>query len=145
MTHSTTAFTANTANDTPIDRSHPINEVTEKIRDSIFKIHRAFGPGLLENAYEQCLFHDLSQNKKLKVERQKTLPIYFENVKISAGYRIDLFVEDQVVVELKAVEKILPIHEAQLMTYMKLSKVRLGLLVNFNEKLVKNGIKRFVL
>ncbi|NBX67261.1 MAG: GxxExxY protein [Proteobacteria bacterium] len=141
----TTAHTATTARPVHATNIHPLNPITEKIRDSVFKIHRAFGPGLLESAYENCLFYDLTQNHGLKVERQKIVPIYFEGNKIDDGYRLDLLVEDKVIVEVKAVEKLLPVHEAQLLTYMKLSKIDLGLLINFNEKLVKDGIRRFVL
>ena len=120
------------------------NEVSAMILDSAFKIHRMYGPGLLESAYEHLLCYELSHVKNLKVERQKTLPILHETVLIDAGYRLDLVVENCVIVELKCVEKILPIHQAQLMTYLRLSEIRLGLIVNFNTRMLKEGIKRMV-
>lgn len=141
----TTADTTTTARSELDDVNHPLNQISSKIRDSIFKIHRHFGPGLMENAYEECLYYDLITNHKLKIIRQKTLPIIFENLIIKDAYRIDLLVEDQIIIEVKTVEKLLPVHQAQLMTYMKLSGCKLGYLVNFNEKLVKDGIRRFVL
>jgi len=112
--------------------------------DAAFIVHKELGPGLLENAYEICLCRLLEKNG-LKTETQKTMPITFQNEKIDAGYRIDLIVEDLVLVELKSVQKLLPVHEAQILTYLKLSKIKLGLLLNFNEKLLKHGIRRFVL
>lgn len=99
----------------------------------------------MESAYEECLYYDLVTNQKLKVIRQKSLPISFENLIIKDAYRIDLMIEDQIIVEVKTVERLQPVHQAQIMTYMKLAQCRLGYLVNFNEKLVKDGIRRFVL
>lgn len=128
-----------------IHPNDPVNLITEQILDSAFKIHRQYGPGLLESAYEQILFYELVRNKKLKAEAQKILPIIHEGLEIKSAYRIDLLVEDEVIVELKAQEKILPIHEAQLLTYLKLSEKRIGLILNFNAKLLKNGIRRLVL
>ncbi len=127
------------------DPHHPLNLISEKIRDSVFKVHRTFGPGLLESAYEECLFYDLTENQNLKVERQKILPLQFEKLKVSNAYKVDLLIEDEIILELKACEKLLPIYRAQLLTYMKIKGSRLGYLVNFNEKLIKNGILRFVL
>ncbi|MGB0720244.1 MAG: GxxExxY protein [Bdellovibrionales bacterium] len=127
------------------DPQHPLNQISEKIRDSIFDIHRTFGPGLLESAYEDYLEYDLIENQKLKVERQKILPLQFKGLHVKNAYKVDLLVEDQIIVELKACEKILPIHRAQLLTYMKIHQSRLGYLVNFNTKLIKDGISRFVL
>lgn len=141
----TTANTAITTRSEWDDADHPLNKISEKIRDSAFKVHRAFGPGLLENAYEECIFYDLVENKKLYVERQKILPIRFENLIVENAYRIDLLVEKEIIVEIKACERILPIHKAQLLTYMRLSGCKLGYLINFNEKLIKDGICRFVI
>lgn len=128
-----------------LHQNDPANIAAEKILDSAFKIHRHYGPGLLESAYESLLVYELSKNQKLKVESQKTLPLIHEGQKIDAGYRIDLLVSDCVIVELKCTEKILPIHEAQLLTYLKLSEIRLGLLLNFNARMLKEGIKRLIL
>jgi GxxExxY protein len=127
------------------DPQHPLNQVALKIRESVFKVHRAFGPGLLESAYEECLFYDLTKNQNLQVEFQKILALQFEELNIKNAYKVDLLVEKEIILELKACEKILPIHRAQLLTYMRLNKSRLGYLINFNEKLIKNGIHRFVL
>lgn len=138
----TTATTARPELDEP---THPLNQLSEKIRDSAFKIHRHFGPGLLESTYEQCLFYDLIENHHLKVERQKALPIRFETLMIPEAYRLDLLVENQIILEIKATEKILPVHQAQLMTYLRLTRCRLGYLINFNEKLIKDGIRRIAL
>ncbi|MCB1651134.1 MAG: GxxExxY protein [Alphaproteobacteria bacterium] len=123
----------------------PANGVAEKILDSAFKIHRQYGAGLLENAYEHLLAYELVQNQNLKVETQKTLPLIHEGTKIDAGYRLDMLVDDKVIVEIKSVQKVLPVHEAQLLTYLKLTDIRLGLLLNFNTQLLKDGIKRFIL
>jgi GxxExxY protein len=121
------------------------NLVAEKILDAAFKIHRMYGPGLLENAYEHLLLFELQHQHNLKVERQKILPIIHEGYKIDAGYRLDLVVENSVIIELKCAEKILPVHEAQLLTYLKLSQIRLGLILNFKTTLLKQGIKRIIL
>ena len=141
-TANTDEITARSALDDP---KHPLNLISEKIRDSIFEIHRAFGPGLLESAYEECLEYDLIENQKLRVGRQKILPLTFKTLNVKHAYKIDLLVEDEIVIELKACEKILPIHRAQLLTYMRLHGAKLGYLVNFNSKLIKDGISRFVL
>jgi GxxExxY protein len=107
------------------------------------RVHTALGPGLLESAYEACLLHELGK-RGLKVLSQVALPVVYDGVKIDVGYRIDLLIEDVVVVELKAVEKLLPIHEAQLLSYLKLGGNKLGLLINFNVLHMKDGIKRMV-
>ncbi len=109
-----------------------------------FKVHSELGPGLLESAYEECLFFELKQ-AGLKVEKQKAMPLIYHDIKLDAGYRIDIMVENQIIIELKAVESIADIHMAQILTYMKLADCKLGLLVNFNVKLLKNGIKRVIL
>jgi len=119
------------------------NELTERVIGACIEIHRALGPGLLESAYEECLCYELSQ-AGMKFERQKPLPVNYKDVKLDCGYRLDLVVEEKVIIELKAVESLLPIHEAQLLTYLKLSGITLGLLINFNVAMLKQGIKRIV-
>ena len=121
-----------------------MNEITEKIIGAAIAVHKELGPGLLESAYETCLVYELLQSG-LKVESQKSLPVSYRGVKVDCGYRIDLLVEDQIILELKSVEKLEPIHEAQLLSYLKLSGYKIGLLINFNVSLLKNGIRRFVL
>jgi len=121
-----------------------VNEMTEKIIGAAIVVHKELGPGLLESTYEACLVYELVQSG-LKVESQKSLPVSYRGVHLDCGYRIDLLVEDQIILELKAVEKLEPIHEAQLLSYLKLSGYKVGLLINFNTKLLKNGIRRFVL
>jgi GxxExxY protein len=118
-----------------------INEASGEVVDAAFTVHSALGPGLLESAYEACLKHELVK-RGLNVASQIQLPVQYDGVAIDAGYRIDLLVEEAVVIELKAVEKIAPIHEAQLLTYLKLSGKKLGLLLNFNVLHMKDGIKR---
>ena len=119
------------------------NEITEKVIGACIGIHRQLGPGLLESAYEECLCYDLSM-LGLGFERQKELPVAYKMVRLACGYKIDIVVEKLVVVELKAVEKLLPLYEAQLLTYLKLSGLSLGLLINFNVPVLKHGIKRIV-
>lgn len=128
-----------------LDLNDPVNQITDKVIDAAFKIHRLYGPGLLESAYEHLMFYELTKNYGLSVERQKILPIHHEGEVIDAGYRLDLVVKDLVIVELKAVEKMNPLYDAQLITYLKLSGLRVGLLMNFNARLLKEGIKRIVL
>jgi len=119
-------------------------EVFKKILDSSFQVHTVLGPGLLESAYEECLFYELKQIG-LKVEKQKALPLVYKDVKLEAGYRIDLIVENCIIIEIKAVDQLSDIHLAQILTYLKLSNCKLGLLVNFNVRHLKDGIKRVVL
>jgi GxxExxY protein len=119
------------------------DRVARQIVDSAFAVHTTLGPGLLESVYEQCLATEL-RIRDLSVERQVALPIVYRNTRIEAGLRMDMVVEGLVIVEAKAVETILPIHEAQLLTYLKLSGLQLGLLINFNVTLIKNGIRRLV-
>lgn len=121
-----------------------MNKTTEQIIGAAIEVHRALGPGLLESAYEECLCHELNL-RKIPFERQKPLPVEYKGVKLDCGYRLDLLVDNSVVVELKAVETIEPIHEAQLLTYLKLGGWRLGLLINFNVPVLKDGIRRRVL
>jgi GxxExxY protein len=120
-----------------------VNEVSGSVVDAAMKVHTALGPGLLESAYEACLLHELRKRGQ-KVLSQVALPVVYDGVKIDVGYRIDLLVEDVVIVELKAVEKLLPIHDAQLLSYLKLGGYRVGLLINFNVLHLKDGIKRKV-
>ena len=119
-----------------------INDISGAVVDAAMKVHTAFGPGLLESAYEACLKHELSK-RGFKVLSQVILPVIYDGVEVDADYRLDLLVEDAVIVELKAVERLLPIHEAQLLSYLKLSGRKVGLLINFNVEHLKNGIKRF--
>jgi GxxExxY protein len=120
------------------------DELSGKVIGSAIEVHKNLGPGLLESTYERCLSYELTA-AGLKHTIQKELPIGYKGLNLNAGYRIDLVVEDGVIVELKSVEKVLPIHEAQLLTYMKLAGIGIGLLINFNVKKLKDGIKRFVL
>jgi GxxExxY protein len=120
-----------------------LNQVTEQIIGAAIAVHRTLGPGLLESAYEACLVYELTQ-QGLKVEAQKPLPVVYREVKLDCGYRLDLLIEDTVIVELKSVDRLAPIHTAQLMSYLKLSGCKVGLLINFNETLLKNGIERKV-
>ena len=123
---------------------HPmnINDISAQILDASIQVHRELGPGLLESAYEACLAYEL-RKRGLKVLAQVGLPVIYDQVKLDVGYRIDLLVEDRIIVELKAVEHVLPLHEAQLITYLKLADKRLGLLINFNVLRLKDGFKRF--
>ena len=118
-------------------------DIFKIVLDCAFKVHTALGPGLLESAYEECLFYEL-QKVGLKVEKQKALPLIYEDIKLNVGYRIDLFVENQVIIELKAVDELNDVHLAQILTYLKLSKCKLGLLINFNVKHLKDGIRRVI-
>lgn len=120
-----------------------LNEISGKIIELAIAVHRELGPGMLEGAYEVCLVHELVLNG-LKVERQVVLPIVYQGITLDAGYRLDLVVEESVIVELKTVERLHPVHEAQLLSYLRMSDVRLGLLINFNVKLLRDGIKRVV-
>ena len=119
------------------------DQITEQIIGSCIRIHRKLGPGLLESAYEECLCYELSK-AGLTFQRQVGLPVQYESIRLDCGYRIDLIVDNRVIVELKAVEKMLPIHEAQLLTYLKLAKISVGLLINFNVPILKAGVKRMV-
>ncbi|SMC26719.1 GxxExxY protein [Desulfacinum hydrothermale DSM 13146] len=120
------------------------NDIAREVVDAAFKVHSALGPGLLESVYEICLAHEL-EKRGLNVERQVPVPVIYDHIHIDAGFRLDMLVQDRVVVELKAVEKILPVHKAQLLSYLKLTGHRLGLLINFHVALIKNGIIRMVL
>ena len=120
-----------------------INDLTQIILDCSYRVHSALGPGLLESAYEECLFYELNLNG-LKVEKQKSLPLVYKDIKLDVGYRLDLLVENQVIVEIKAVENLNEVHTAQVLTYLKLSECKIGLLLNFNVKSLKYGIKRLI-
>ena len=121
-----------------------VNTVTETIIGSAIEVHKSLGPGLLESVYEECLFYELSL-RKLNVDRQIELSVNYKEVKLDIGYRLDFLVEGKVVVELKAVDKLISIHDAQLLTYMKLVNCSVGLLINFNVPVLKQGLRRKVL
>jgi GxxExxY protein len=125
----------------PGDRILVHDQITEAVIGAAIDVHREFGPGLLESTYEACLFHELS-TRGLSVARQLELPVRYKGVQIDCGYRLDLVVEGKVIVEIKSVEKLLSVHEAQLLTYLKLTDLPVGLLLNFNVTLLKNGILR---
>ena len=118
-------------------------EISKLVFDSALKVHKILGPGLLESAYEECLFYELKKSN-LKVEKQKALPLIYEEVKLDIGYRIDIIIEDKFIAEIKAVESLNEVHLAQLLTYLKLTDCKLGLLINFNVKLLKDGVRRVI-
>ncbi|NLH42083.1 MAG: GxxExxY protein [Planctomycetes bacterium] len=120
-----------------------VNEVSGQVVDAAIRVHSVLGPGLLENAYETCLKHEL-EKRGLQAEQQVGLPIIYDGIKMDVGYRLDLLVEGCVIVELKAVDRLTPVHEAQLLSYLKFSGKKVGLLINFNVAQLKNGIKRMV-
>ncbi len=119
------------------------NEISKIVFESGLKVHRNLGPGLLESAYEECLYYELTKIG-LRVEKQKALPLVYEEVRLDAGYRIDLLVENKLIIEIKSVEELHDIHLAQILTYLKLSNCKLGLLINFNSLLFKDGVKRVI-
>ena len=119
------------------------NEIATKIIGAAIEVHKQLGPGLLESTYESCLVYELRQ-MGLEVQQQLALPVLYKEVKLEAGYRIDVLVENKVIIEIKSVEALADIHTAQLLTYLKLKDLKLGLLINFNEVLLKNGLKRIV-
>lgn len=121
-----------------------LNEITHEILDSAYKVHSALGPGLLESAYKTCLAHSLSK-KGMLVEQEKPVPVVFDDILLDCGYRMDLLVENEVIVELKSVDAFTDVHFAQVLTYLRFSHKKVGLLINFNVKSLKDGIKRFVL
>ena len=120
-----------------------MEEIFKKVLDCSFAVHTALGPGLLESIYEECLFFEL-KSKGLNVEKQKALPVLYKEIRLESGYRVDLIVENKIIVEIKSVETVIDVHYAQLLTYMKLSGCKLGLLVNFNVSHLKEGIKRMI-
>ena len=119
------------------------NEVSEKIIGCAIEVHKSLGPGLLESAYLECLFYEL-QSMGLKVEKQRALPLVYKEIKLDAGYRLDLIVEDKVIIEVKSVEALNDVHVAQVLTYLKLSGCKVGLLMNFNVLRLVEGLKRLV-
>ena len=119
------------------------NEIATQVFNCALEVHKALGPGLLESAYDECLTYKLIKSG-LNLERQKALPLVFEEVKLEAGYRVDLLIENKLIIEVKAVEALNDIHLAQVLTYLKLSDCKLGLLINFNTVLLKNGFKRII-
>jgi GxxExxY protein len=118
-----------------------INQLTGEVINAAIEVHKTLGPGLLESIYEECLCHELGL-RRIPYERQKELPIEYKGVKLNCIYRLDIIVDNQLLLEIKACEALLPIHEAQLLTYLKLTGLRLGLLINFNVPMLKDGIKR---
>jgi GxxExxY protein len=120
-----------------------LDSITEKIIGAAISVHRELGPGLLESAYEECVCFEFSQ-LGLRFERQVPLPVHYKEVKLDCGYRMDIVIERLVIVEIKAVERIIPVHEAQLLSYLKLAKLRVGLLLNFHTPVLKSGVKRIV-
>jgi GxxExxY protein len=125
------------------DSSKPEELVAKKVVDAAFRVHRALGPGLLESVYQACLCHELAR-QGVEHRSQVVLPIKYEGLLVDGGLRIDLLAADRVIVEIKAIEQILPVHRAQLLTYLKLAELRLGLLVNFNVAVIRDGIRRIV-
>lgn len=119
------------------------NELSKIVIGAAIKVHKGLGPGLLESAYQACLYYELVQ-QGLNVQKEKPLPVIYEEVQLDCGYRVDLMVENKLIVELKAVDELNDIHMAQILTYLKLTECKLGLLINFNSVLLKNGIKRVV-
>jgi GxxExxY protein len=120
------------------------DKLSNKVIGCSIEVHRNLGPGLLESTYEQCLAHELKLNN-IDFKLQHPLPVVYKDVRLDCGYRVDILIEDNLIIELKSVEEVKGIHEAQLLTYMKLADIKKGLLINFNVKILKNGIKRFVL
>ena len=121
-----------------------LNQITELIIGASIDVHRQLGPGLLESAYRECLYYELTKIVGLSVKREIPMPIIYKEIKLEQGYRMDLLVEDKVVIELKTVDFLTDVHKAQLLTYLKLGNYKIGLLINFNETLLKNGIKRII-
>ena len=119
------------------------NEIAKQIVDAAYKVHSQYGPGLLESAYEAMLVYEL-RKRKLPVSQQEPIPLVYEGVKLDIGYKADIIVADKVIVELKSVEKVMPVHKKQLLTYLKVADKHLGLLINFGDVLIKHGISRVV-
>ena len=119
------------------------NDISKIVFECALKVHQKLGPGLLESAYEECLYYELNKHN-FKIEKQKKLPLIYEDVKLDSGYRIDLLIDEKFIVEIKAVEDLTDVHLAQLLTYLRLSNCKLGLLINFNVSLLKYGVKRVI-
>jgi GxxExxY protein len=126
-----------------INEIYKHSEITDKIIGCAIEVHKQLGPGLLESAYEECLSYELEQ-AGLNITRQKPVPVVYKEIKLECGYRIDILVENCVVIELKSVEALNQVHEAQILTYLKFAKKEVGLLINFNVTLLKNGLKKYV-
>ncbi|MHC4917855.1 MAG: GxxExxY protein [Planctomycetota bacterium] len=124
-------------------KEEELNEISGCVVDAAVKVHSQLGPGLLESAYQSCLAHELQQRGR-QVKTEEAFPVVYDGLELDVGYRVDMLVDEEVVVETKAVEKIHPVHEAQLLSYLKLGKKKVGLLLNFNVKRMKDGIKRMV-
>ena len=119
-------------------------ELSKEIIGAAIEVHKLLGPGLLESAYEDCMVYEL-KIKGLNLERQKAVPVVYKSIKLDCGYRLDLLVENKIIIEIKSIDAMAPVHEAQILTYMKFSGVNVGLLINFNVTILKNGLKRYVL
>lgn len=119
------------------------NEIANVVFESALKVHKRLGPGLLESAYEECMFYELKKTN-LKVEKQKALPLIYDEVRLDVGYRLDLMIENKFIVEIKSVESLNEVHLSQILTYLKLSDCKLGLLINFNVNLLKSGVRRVI-
>jgi GxxExxY protein len=120
------------------------NEISKIVLDIAFKVHNELGPGLFESVYETVIEHELISKYNLNVQKQVGLPVIWENVRLELGFRADLIIENKVIIEIKSIEALAPVHHKQLLTYLKLTGMKLGMLINFNEALLKNGIKRIV-
>ena len=131
------------AKDAKMKKEREEDALSNEIIAAAIEVHRELGPGLLESSYEECLCHEL-QRREIPCERQKSLPVCYKGIQLDCGYRLDVVVADLVIIEIKAVENVLPIHSAQLLTYLKLSRLKLGLLINFNTPQLRQGIKRLV-
>ena len=138
-----TTRSASSLESTEVTERNP-NTLTSKIIGAAIDVHRALGPGLLESAYETCMGYEL-RLRKLELESQKPIPIFYKDVMLDCGYRADLVVEDEIIVEIKSVSALTPIHESQLLSYLKLAGCKIGLLINFNVKFLKEGIRRMKL
>jgi GxxExxY protein len=125
-----------------IDLTLPENRITAQLMDSLVAVHKALGPGLLESVYEKCLCHEL-RKRNLNIREQVALPLHYDNLIFDSALRLDLVIEDQIIVELKSVDMLLPVHKAQLLSYLRLSGMPVGFLVNFNVPLIKDGVRRF--
>ena len=125
-------------------KSKEFSELSNRIIGCAIEVHRILGPGLLESTYQQCLAHELSRNG-INFKIEQPLPVDYKDIRLDCGYRIDLLVEKEIIIELKSVEKLAPIHEAQLLTYLKLAKIKQGFLINFNVRRLKDGLKSYIL
>ena len=130
-------------NDAFSNISEDLNKISYTIIGLTIEVHKHLGPGLLESAYQECLYFEI-KNEGLIVEKEKSLPIIYKGLKLEQGYRIDLLIENKLVIELKTVDNFTPVHYAQILTYLKLGKYPLGLLINYNSKILRNNIKRFI-